>query len=79
MSGVTTGNPAIAEGWVDWGSFYTQTYVSLLGIDGSTVEMCHASAELRERDRARAPERVLRAGRRLHRDDRLRDELQVPE
>ncbi len=43
VSGVTTGNPAIAEGWDDWGPFYTQTYISLIGIDGSTVEMCHAS------------------------------------
>ncbi len=34
---------ATAEGWDDWGPFYTQTYISLLGIDGSTVEMCDST------------------------------------
>ena len=32
--------PAYAEGWDDWGPFYTQTYMAFYGIDGSTVEMC---------------------------------------
>jgi hypothetical protein len=32
--------PAHAEGWDDWGPFYTQTYMAFFGIDGSTVEMC---------------------------------------
>lgn len=40
----TPPGPAVAEGWDDWGPFYTQTYISLLGIDGSTVEMCSSSA-----------------------------------
>jgi hypothetical protein len=40
-SGVTTGGPAVAEGWDDWGPFYTQTYMAFYGIDGSTVEMCN--------------------------------------
>jgi hypothetical protein len=40
-SGTTTGNPAIAEGWDDWGPFYTQTYGAFFGLDGSTVEMCN--------------------------------------
>jgi hypothetical protein len=34
------GNPAIAEGWDDWGPFYTQTYMAFYGVDSSTVEMC---------------------------------------
>jgi hypothetical protein len=36
--------PAYAESWDDWGPFYTQTYISLLGHDGSTVEMCNDTA-----------------------------------
>jgi Zinc carboxypeptidase len=43
-SGTTTGNPAIAEGWDDWGPFYTQTYGAFIGLDGSTVEMCNNAA-----------------------------------
>jgi Zinc carboxypeptidase len=42
-SGVTTGGPAVAEGWDDWGPFYTQTYMAFYGVDGSTVEMCNNS------------------------------------
>ena len=37
---VFTGNPAVAEGWDDWGPFYTQTYSAFFGVDGSTLEMC---------------------------------------
>jgi hypothetical protein len=37
---VFIGNPAIAEGWDDWGPFYTQTYGAFFGVDGSTLEMC---------------------------------------
>ena len=40
----TPPSAATAEGWDDWGPFYTQTYISLLGIDGSTVEMCNSTA-----------------------------------
>jgi Zinc carboxypeptidase len=40
----TPPGPAVAEGWDDWGPFYTQTYISLIGIDGSTVEMCNSTA-----------------------------------
>jgi Zinc carboxypeptidase len=40
----TPPGPAEAEGWDDWGPFYTQTYISLIGIDGSTVEMCSLTA-----------------------------------
>jgi hypothetical protein len=42
--GVTMPGPATAEGWDDWGPFYTQTYISLIGLDGSTVEMCSSSS-----------------------------------
>jgi hypothetical protein len=38
--GGTSGNPSIAEGWDDWGPFYTQTYMAMYGVDSSTLEMC---------------------------------------
>lgn len=38
------GHPYIAEGWDDWGPFYTQTYMALYGVDSSTVEMCSLPA-----------------------------------
>ena len=34
--------PAVAEGWDDWGPFYTPMYSQLVGLNGSTVEMCQA-------------------------------------
>jgi Zinc carboxypeptidase len=40
ISGTKNGNPAVAEGWDDWGPFYTPTYASFHGVDNSTVEMC---------------------------------------
>jgi Zinc carboxypeptidase len=43
VSGTTKGNPAVAEGWDDWGPFYTQTYMAFYGLDSSTVEMCNTS------------------------------------
>ena len=43
VSGTTKGNPAVAEGWDDWGPFYTQTYMAFYGVDSSTVEMCNTS------------------------------------
>jgi hypothetical protein len=44
QAGAPPGHPAIAEGWDDWGPFYTQTYMAFLGIDSSTVEMCSSQA-----------------------------------
>ena len=35
-----TPGPAVAEGWDDWGPFYTPMYAQHVGLDGSTVEMC---------------------------------------
>ena len=34
--------PAEAEGWDDWGPFYTPMYAQHVGLDGSTVEMCQS-------------------------------------
>jgi hypothetical protein len=33
--------PAVAEGWDDWGPFYTPMYAQHVGLNGSTVEMCN--------------------------------------
>jgi hypothetical protein len=41
---VFAGTPATAEGWDDWGPFYTQTYSAFFGVDGSTLEMCSNAA-----------------------------------
>jgi hypothetical protein len=32
--------PAVAEGWDDWGPFYTPMYAQHVGLNSSTVEMC---------------------------------------
>jgi len=34
----------VAEGWDDWGPFYTPMYNQLVGLNGSTVEMCSSTA-----------------------------------
>jgi hypothetical protein len=38
--GSTEFGPAVAEGWDDWGPFYTPMYAQHVGLNGSTVEMC---------------------------------------
>jgi hypothetical protein len=38
----STPGPAVAGGWDDWGPFYTPMYNQLVGLDGSTVEMCRS-------------------------------------
>jgi|RhiMethySRZTD1v2_1073278.scaffolds.fasta_scaffold06073_8 Zinc carboxypeptidase len=40
VSGTRNGNPAIAEGWDDWGPIYTPSMATFWGVDNSTVEMC---------------------------------------
>ena len=44
VSGSKNGGPEVAEGWDDWGPFYSQTYGAFFGVDGSTVEMCDNAA-----------------------------------
>jgi hypothetical protein len=44
LSGTKNGGPDVAEGWDDWGPFYSQTYGAFFGVDGSTVEMCDDAA-----------------------------------
>jgi hypothetical protein len=36
--------PDEAEGWDDWGPFYTPMYSQLVGLNGSTVEMCNSTS-----------------------------------
>jgi hypothetical protein len=36
----STPGPAVAEGWDDWGPFYTPMYSQHIGLNGSTVEAC---------------------------------------
>jgi len=36
--------PAVAEGWDDWGPFYGPMYNQLVGLNGSTVEMCSSTS-----------------------------------
>jgi hypothetical protein len=38
--------PDEAEGWDDWGPFYTPMYLQLVGLNGSTVEMCNSTSDL---------------------------------
>jgi hypothetical protein len=42
--GGTPPGPAVAEGWDDWGPFYTPMYAQHIGLNGSTVEMCNTVA-----------------------------------
>ena len=39
----TEAGPAEAEGWDDWGPFYTPMYSQHVGLNGSTVEMCNST------------------------------------
>lgn len=41
--GGTPPGPAVAEGWDDWGPFYTPMYSQHIGLNGSTVEMCQST------------------------------------
>jgi hypothetical protein len=36
--------PRWAESWDDWGPFYTPMYSQLVGLNGSTVEMCNSTS-----------------------------------
>lgn len=36
--------PAVAESWDDWGPFYTPMYSQLVGLNGSTTEMCRSES-----------------------------------
>ena len=42
--------PGQAEGWDDWGPFYTAMYAQHLGLDSSTVEMCDPTLDIFDQD-----------------------------
>ncbi|HET8651562.1 MAG TPA: M14 family zinc carboxypeptidase [Gaiellaceae bacterium] len=42
--GTTRFGPRWAESWDDWGPFYTPMYSQLVGLNGSTVEMCNSTS-----------------------------------
>ncbi len=56
--------PSEAEGWDDWGPFYTPMYSQLVGLNGSTVEMCNSGGTSCAVPGGTPPERG-RAGSRL--------------
>lgn len=56
--GVPPGNPEVAEGWDDWGPFYTQTYMAYYGVDGSTLEMCQIPTGLGAPEAGDCPARL---------------------
>jgi zinc carboxypeptidase len=45
--------PGVAEGWDDWGPFYTAMYAQHVGMDSSTVEMCQSTTSCGGRAGAR--------------------------
>jgi hypothetical protein len=51
--------PAEAEGWDDWGPFYTPMYAQHVGLDGSTVEMCRDVTRCGGRAGARRAQYVI--------------------
>jgi hypothetical protein len=62
--------PRWAESWDDWGPFYTPMYSQLVGLNGSTVEMCN-NATLNPTGNICGPganvyEKVGRSGARMH-------------
>jgi hypothetical protein len=58
--------PAVAEGWDDWGPFYTAMYAQHVGLNASTVEMCNQTSQACAVDGATLPpEKLGRLGSRL--------------
>jgi Zinc carboxypeptidase len=51
--------PAVAEGWDDWGPFYTPMYSQHLGLNGSTVEMCSGTGSCGGRAGSRRAQYVV--------------------
>ncbi|MGH2541075.1 MAG: M14 family zinc carboxypeptidase, partial [Actinomycetota bacterium] len=73
--------PAYAEGWDDWGPFYTQTYMEFFGVDGSTLEMCNAGPGCKGRFGAKRAQYVGFYSSATfwteHRTDILNDQLEI--
>src|ERR671915_143009 len=73
--------PAVAEGWDDWGPFYTAMYAQHVGLDSSTVEMCRSETSCGGRAGARLTQYVTTWSTLQyvadHRDEMLHDELEI--
>ena len=73
--------PAYAEGWDDWGPFYTQTYMEVYGVDSSTLEMCNAGPGCNGRFGAKRAQYVGFYSSATfwteHRNDILQDQLEI--
>ncbi len=62
----STPGPAVAEGWDDWGPFYSAMYVQHVGLNASTVEMCNQTdLDCALPGTTLPPERLGRLGARL--------------
>jgi hypothetical protein len=55
----STAGPAVAEGWDDWGPFYTPMYSQHVGLNGSTVEMCSGTGSCGGRAGSRKAQYVI--------------------
>jgi Zinc carboxypeptidase len=53
--GTTNYGPKWAESWDDWGPFYTPMYSQLVGLNGSTVEMCNSTSTVAGSSPPRTP------------------------
>jgi hypothetical protein len=73
--------PEVAEGWDDWGPFYTAMYAQHVGLDSSTVEMCQSVSLCGGRVGARAIQNsVIDSSLKFsiaNRDDMLADMLEI--
>jgi hypothetical protein len=78
--GGETPGPDTAEGWDDWGPFYTAMYAQHLGLDSSTVEMCNSIALCGGRISSREIQRTVIESTYAyvvgHREGMLHDELE---
>ena len=72
--------PGEAEGWDDWGPFYTAMYAQHVGLDSSTVEMCMSILLCGGRTGAREAQRIVAESTIefviAHRDEMLHDLLE---
>ena len=73
--------PAYAEGWDDWGPFYTQTYMAFFGVDSSTLEMCNSGPGCKSRFGSKRAQYIgfySSAGFWVdHRNEILQDQLEI--
>jgi Zinc carboxypeptidase len=76
-----TPGPAVAEGWDDWGPFYTPMYSQLVGLNASTVEMCRSETSCGGRLGARTIQEIVTWSTLefdiADRHDLLNDELEI--